>query len=223
MAENARENADERDRARGIENATSRFKREHEARLTSADLIRKAEARRGGTVPEGERARADDGAARPRASSRRREEEAALADELRALSDAGIAYDEGDERLLLDTPPDTPSFPGVILVVAAVKDILDGLDVTGIGVVVATALSFLMSLVLFLWTLSRQQGGWWKQKGSRSTWSRYAGATIVEFIPFLQMLPAESLYVVMTYVSESKLGRSLQSALERARMAKGKE
>jgi hypothetical protein len=220
MATPARKELTETDTSRGIQNATSRFKKQREGQLLSTQLLEDADrGRLSGTATNDREYAANDpdyGEHGRSRSNRTQDEAVLLEDELEELARTdSLEHEVGDAQMLLTNPPEKPSFPGIVLSLALIKDILDAGDFTGIGIVVTTALSFLISLVLFLWLLGKVSGGWWKKKLIRGLWVRYALAVFIEFIPFVKLIPATTILVLMAHFREPKVVQALNGALER--------
>ncbi len=137
------------------------------------------------------------------------------------FKDKGENFEDGDEKLLASNPPQKPSFPYIIMMLAISKDLIDipG-DLSGIGIIATTAFSFVISLVLFMWVLGKLGGGWWKKKIIRWLWKRYVYTIILEFIPGFQIIPATTIFVFMAYHHEKKIVKLLNLALEEFRNAK---
>lgn len=206
------------DESRGIQNAvstTSRFARQRQGRTLQAELLAQSAAGQGEAANDAEY---DGGwrAAGQRDRTRAEFEEAEIIrQELAELARReGVAYEEGNEELLVKNPPEKPPFPGVMLSIALLKDLFDAAQLTGIGILLTTALSFLIGLILFLWILSRMGAGWWGKK-MRGVWTRYALAVAIELVPFLGFLPASTILVLSVHFRETKLALSLRGTLAR--------
>lgn len=118
-------------------------------------------------------------------------------------------------EVMIENPPEKPSFPFLIFPMAVLKDILDSLDLTGIGAFFTTATSILVGALIFGWCLLHgAQGGWWKKRLIRSLWRRFFFMIILEFIPGAKIIPATSIFVYMTYNSDSKLVKIINGTLE---------
>ncbi len=204
------------DASRGIQNAvstTSRFARQRQGRTLQSELLAQSTAGREEATNDSEYERREEGQS---SRTRRQFQEAELIRrELEELARTeGVAYEEGNEELLVKNPPEKPTFPGIIFSIALLKDLLDAAQLTGIGVLITTALSFLIGLVLFLWILSRMGAGWWGKK-MRGVWTRYALAIATELVPFLGILPASTILVLSVHFRETKVALSLRGALGR--------
>lgn len=138
-----------------------------------------------------------------------------------------IFKDEGEEITTqelseaLKTPPNKPSFPIEIVTAALIKDILDvplevggvpsGLTTTFIGQVV----SVLMGVVLFFWTFNKISG-WFGYKKKLIRWALkgLAFTFVIELIPFLRIIPANTVFVLMAHYRETKTVKLMLLALD---------
>lgn len=117
--------------------------------------------------------------------------------------------------------PAKPPFPIFILVLAVIKDHCDFLaNVLVVAIPLSMVASFCMSVVLFFWLLGKMSGGWWKRAAIRWLWMRYVVAIIVEMIPFFQIIPATTIFVLMVHYKETKIVKLFDLALEELRRAK---
>jgi hypothetical protein len=229
------------DRNRGIRNASvkvndasARFIGQREGETTSADLIRKGERGRLSFAPNDPRYDTNDPSSnkaphdaeyRSKGSPRnqrfnknRMGETVRLNEELERLAKEGdLSYEADDSKLLLENAPEKPQFPTVMLTLALLKDLFDAVDATLILIVLTTVLSFVISLVLFLWILGKMGGGWWKRKIIKKLWVKWGIATVIEFIPLGKIIPATTIFVLMVHYDESKIVRVLNGALSRMR------
>lgn len=137
-------------------------------------------------------------------------------DKVRAIFDENDAsFDENDEKKLLKEPPTKPNFPYIMMAVAVMKDVLDiPMDIGIFGIIFVTIFSFFLSIIMFFWCLGKMRGGWWKKQIIRWLWVRYAATIILEFIPFLNMIPAATIFILMAHYHETKLVRLFDRALE---------
>ncbi len=132
--------------------------------------------------------------------------------------DGGENFEEGDEKLLVANPPQEPDFPYMIVMMAAMKDLLDiPLELTLIGIIFTTMLSLVLACILFIWCLGKTSGGWWKQKIIRWIWIRCVATILLEFIPFFKMVPATTIFILMAHFHEKKIVRLFNVALEELR------
>jgi len=124
-----------------------------------------------------------------------------------------VEQEEVNEIIAEQPPP--AEFPYGIIVIAILKDILDAFDFTGIGVVLTTFFSILMSVILFSWTWGKVSGAWWKKRLFKKLFARYIVAIIIEFVPWLKIIPTNTVFVYMSYRNESKLVQMFNVFLEK--------
>ncbi len=141
---------------------------------------------------------------------------------LKKLSgESGIPYDTTDATLLIKEPPQQPNFPYIMVSITILKDILDvPIELSIIGIVVTTILSFLLAIIIFIWILGKLSGGWWKKAMIRWLWIRYVFAILIEFLPFFKIIPATTILVLMAHYRETKIVMFFNAALEEFRKKK---
>ncbi|MBI5153031.1 MAG: hypothetical protein HZA36_01020 [Parcubacteria group bacterium] len=119
--------------------------------------------------------------------------------------------------------PKKPKFPWFILCVALVKDILDYLTLTGIGYVVALIVSILAGMIIFVWSWNKvrfkgmKAGIMKKVAGSKYAtkfWTKFLILLGADFIPLVNLLPLETIFVLLAYYQEAKLVRLINLAFE---------
>jgi len=131
------------------------------------------------------------------------------------FQDKGETFEDGDEKLLVAEPAEEPDFPQIIFMAAVMKDLLDiPLELSIIGIILTTMLSFVLSIVLFIWVLGKLSGGWWKKRIIRWLWIRYVAVIILEFFPFFKIVPATTIFIYMAYKREKKIVKLFNLALE---------
>ncbi|TSC66950.1 MAG: hypothetical protein G01um101472_580 [Parcubacteria group bacterium Gr01-1014_72] len=118
------------------------------------------------------------------------------------------------QALQAEGVPQKPDFPLLLFLAALFKDVLDGLDLTGVGVVITTILSLIIGAVIFLWLLGKV--GFIQKRILRWAWGRYIGVMLIESIPFLKLIPTTALFVWFAHHKEDKLVKLAFSALEKA-------
>ncbi len=120
------------------------------------------------------------------------------------------------QKLATEAPPAKPSFPIFMFSVGLAKDILDlPADLTGIGVILASFLGIVLGAILTLWTWNKISGGWWKKAVIKWLWKRLFIAILIEIIPFLQIIPANTIIVLMAFYKEKKIVKLFNGALEK--------
>ncbi len=128
---------------------------------------------------------------------------------------------ELDELTNLNAKPASlPDFPYIIVSLAILKDIFDFGDVIVIGIIFTTALSFVIGVVLFFWTMGKTSGGWWKKRLIKKLWTKYIFALAIEFIPFLKIIPTTTIFVLLARYDETKVVKLINTSLERLRGAR---
>lgn len=112
-------------------------------------------------------------------------------------------------------PPKEPLFPILITLAAVIKDLADvpG-DLSLIGIIITTVLSLILALILFIWTyLHAMHGGLWKKRLISKLWKRYIISIAIEFLPWVKIIPANTIFILLTYYQETKLVKILNSML----------
>ncbi len=109
----------------------------------------------------------------------------------------------------------------IILSLAVLKDLLDILTTLSIvGIPFSIALSVVITLILFFWSLGKMSGGWWKKKLVRWMLTWLIIAFLGEATPFLQVLPIASIFVLMAHHREKKVVKLFNQVLEELHKAK---
>lgn len=140
-----------------------------------------------------------------------------------SLNNEGLEHFIQEIRNKSATKAPLPPFPFVMLTIAIMKDIIDvpG-ELSVIGIVLTTALSLVIALVLFFWFMGKVSGKWWKGRMVSWLWKRYVFAIALEFIPFFKIVPATTILVLMAHFRETKTVKILNSAMEAIHSAKFK-
>lgn len=210
------------DNMRGIQNAEARYptaENRHGARaqrrLTSAQLRRPRGRRVGSDDTEEAVAPYFDGPNDLSLSS------------IREFGDifekGGIRLNDSELREVLEMKlrdVNTPGFPYFIFTIALTKDIVDAIaTITVVGIVLSMALSFLCALILFIWTMQKLgvRGGTLQKKRVHGILIKYGLSTGIEFIPGLNVIPATTIFVLMTYFQEAKISKLHKFALTKIR------
>lgn len=129
----------------------------------------------------------------------------------------GEAVGDPELKDLRVNPPEEPAFPWLMFGAAIFKDLLDSLDLTGVGVVITTLTSFVLALVIFLWLFGKIK---WYQKGLlRWVIRRYGIVVILEFIPFVKIIPIWTFYVFFAHHREKKLVKLIYEGIGRLQKA----
>lgn len=144
-------------------------------------------------------------------------------EEARAFSKISRLYQEQGEnfsseeaeRLQGETAKSRPSFPVFIFSLALIKDLLDvPLDLSVVAALFASILSVFVGITLALWMFGKMSGAWYKRGMIKWFWRRFALVMIIEFIPGLQLIPANTVLVWMAHNRENKAVQLLNNALE---------
>lgn len=141
----------------------------------------------------------------------------------KAVNKAKEILNEGGEKISTDEllelaqqPKQSAPFPLEIFLLAIVKDVLDG--VTEVGVVTTVlgqVFSFIVGVILFFWTFSKVSGWFgYKKKLIKFMFRILAGTIIVEFIPFIRILPANTIFVLLAHYHETKFVKLVNLAME---------
>jgi hypothetical protein len=138
----------------------------------------------------------------------------ALRNARRIIKDNRDLFNDGDELLVAKKPPITPSFPVIIVGLAILKDFLDVLDLSIIGIIFTTITSILVSLILAFWTFGRASGGWWKKRLIKWLIKRFIIMLGLELIPFFKIIPATTIFILMAHYREKKMVKIANLILE---------
>lgn len=198
----------------GIRNAEVRYKKRVEGLTTSAKLYaradeRKQAAREGG--PESEEAFAGEriGGRRDQVIAARTQQETA-----RAFQRQGLQYEpEEMKQILNEDAPEIPDFPFFIFCLALIKDVLDALDLTGVGAILTTLLSLIVGGILFVWLWRGLSGPRWKKQHAEKMAKRLLAVVGLELVPFLKIIPTNTIWVLMNHYEEKHLAQALNDAL----------
>lgn len=127
--------------------------------------------------------------------------------------------DDADSLLSADEAPNVPGFPFIIVMLALLKDLAIDAPLTFsiIGGLFSPIFSLAISIILFFWVLGKLSGGWWKKKLIRWLWLRYVIAIFIEFIPWLNIVPATTVFIIMAHYRNKKIVRLFNLALEELR------
>ncbi len=120
---------------------------------------------------------------------------------------------DAELEVVYNNPPEKPTFPVLMITFAFIKDFLDVLDLLLIGMIFTTLLSFVLAVVLFIWVTTKG-GDWWKRKLIRWIWVRYIAVIFLEFIPFVKLVPATTLLILMVHNKENKLVQLANESME---------
>lgn len=130
-------------------------------------------------------------------------------------NESGAALNDDVDELLIRGKETVPRFPFNIFCIALIKDILDGLSLTGVGLILTVLATIPISLILFFWLFNKIHGGWWKKGVIKWLWKRYFLTIIVEFIPGFQLVPATTIFVLMAHHKENKVVKLFNRMLDK--------
>jgi len=116
-------------------------------------------------------------------------------------------FNETELSYSLKRKPKIPPFPATVLSLAILKDSLDLLDLTVIGIIATTIFSILFTIFLFIWTLKRGVG--LVTKRIFKIVAKFIALLLLDFIPFIKILPFTVVYVVLVYNSHTKVVKAL--------------
>ncbi len=208
-----------------IRNAQVRFSEKRGAQLTSARVKQEAEIKKATSDDQywnsANDARYTESAENGQATTRHaRINKRAIADIRAMFQKEGEALSDEDlnELTTLNAKPATlPDFPFFIVSLAVLKDIIDFGDLLIVGIVITTALSFVIAVILFFWVLGKTSGGRWKKKILKKLFVRLGIVITIEFIPFFKILPVTTVFVLLAHYDETKVVKLINSGLERLR------
>lgn len=121
---------------------------------------------------------------------------------------------------ILKDPPGEPVFPMLMFVGAAMKDVVDSADISGIGIVVTTVFSIIFNTFLFIWVRSRGGSGGVSKAMIRKILQRLAATIVVEFIPLLKIIPATTLFVLWVHSQDKALFTFIRGVMGRMKKYK---
>jgi len=132
----------------------------------------------------------------------------------RAFTEEGLEYGpEEIGEILKAQEPEMPSFPYFLFILAVIKDLLDSLDLTGVGALITTLLSVVVGGILFLWILARFKGAAWKRSQAKKMAVRLLVVCGIEFVPFLKIIPSNTVWVCLAYSGEKRAAEGIRTAL----------
>ncbi len=122
---------------------------------------------------------------------------------------------EGHQKFTDSQPAERPGFPFLILIISIFKDVVDSLDYTIAGILVTKIINIIIFIILFRWCHHKIKGKWWKKGAIKWLWKRYIQAALIEIIPWVSIIPANTIIVLMIHHKEKKLVRIFNFALEK--------
>jgi hypothetical protein len=115
------------------------------------------------------------------------------------------AIENEETEASLASPPQMPSFPTIIVTLALLKDfIIDPADLTIVGYILLLPIKLLIVVIIFLWCWGKISGTWWKKPLSRWLLRRYVPMICAELLPFVDMVPWTTVFVLMGHYKEKR-------------------
>ncbi|HEY4483864.1 MAG TPA: hypothetical protein VI752_01640 [Candidatus Paceibacterota bacterium] len=134
------------------------------------------------------------------------------------FTEAGEIFENEDIEAIDGDLPTQKHFPGMIFSLAVLKDIVDSVSLTGIGLVLTTITSISIAVILFCWILLNG-GGAWKKRAMKNIWARFVAYAVLETIPYINLIPFNTILVWTIHNKEKKLVILFNSALEKFKNA----
>ncbi len=126
----------------------------------------------------------------------------------------GEKFGEEEAQQMVDDPPRMPGFPILIFGGALIKDAVDFLDLTIVGAIAVFFFSVIYAIVLAFWSYGKISGGWWKKILIKKILIRYGICMVLEAIPFIQIVPATTIFVLLAHYHETKIAKLFNEGLE---------
>jgi len=79
--------------------------------------------------------------------------------------------------------------------------------------------SIIIAAIIFVWIISKGKAPW-KKKHVRKTIERFVVANLADLVPFLNLLPIETIFVFMVYSDEKQLTENIRGAFTRLQQFK---
>lgn len=125
-------------------------------------------------------------------------------------------FDEENIGNLKHNPPEPVHFPIFIFACALAKDAADvPSTILVVTILISIFLGFVLSFILFLWAFGKMSGGWWKKAIIRWLWIRLGLVALIEMLPVIQLIPANTIFILMVHYKEKKIVRLFNLALEK--------
>ncbi len=130
-------------------------------------------------------------------------------EELENLESEGLEEEDIEQARI--EKPESPDFPFLIFLLALTKDIIDWLDG---GIILGVIANIVITPIMFLYM--RNKIGYVQ----RWMYRRYIFTAILEFIPFINLIPQNAIFVVRAHLKEYEQVDKVLSFIES--FAKGK-
>ncbi len=134
------------------------------------------------------------------------------------FNNEGEVFENEDIEAIDGDLPTRKHFPGMIFSLAVLKDIVDSVSLTGIGLVLTTMTSISIAVILFCWILLNG-GGTWKKRMMKNIWARFVAYAVLETIPYINLIPFTTILIWTIHNKEKKIVRLFNSALEKFKNA----
>lgn len=135
------------------------------------------------------------------------------------LVNKGYTLDLDEIQNLEDKPPTEPSFPIAMIFFAIIKDTLDILDLTMIGIFFKIIYVPIYFIIMIVWTLSlTSRFSFMGKVGVKimrnAVLKRLAAVTTIEAVPLVSVLPLATVFVLLNHYSNTKVVQFFMKASE---------
>lgn len=199
----------------GIRNAQVRYTNRVDGLMTRAQLYARSNEGKREILEEVLTAEESGGSSRRNSARNRQLQRARIQQEAeRVFNEGGFEYEPEEIQALVDADrPEEPKFPFFIVCIALLKDLLDALDLTVVGIFLTTLFTFILGAILFIWLWRDMSGPAWKKKHAEKMAKRLLAVVGLEFIPFLKIIPINTVWVLMNHYEKKNLAQALNDAL----------
>ena len=111
-----------------------------------------------------------------------------------------VSFIRRSKDILTEKTKRIPSFPHIAFGLALTKDLIDFTEVTGVMIIITTALTIISSGDLLVWAWGKTSFRAWKEKIIR--WVIIS--IIIEFIPVINFIPSTVILVLLIHYREVK-------------------
>jgi len=127
----------------------------------------------------------------------------------------GVDFGTEEAKQIIDGKPSPlPTFPYLMFSLGLAKDVLDFLDFTIVGTIFVFFFSIIFFFIFFIYSLGKISGGWWKKGLIKWLWKRAAVVAVIEFFPFIQIVPATAVLILLAHYHETKIAKLVNLALD---------
>ncbi len=140
----------------------------------------------------------------------------------RAFADAGIEMEPEEISQTIKTkPPGKPGFPFAMFSIALLADCITIICVvSGVGMLVSLFSDLFFEGILFIMMLHRGSDAAFKKKAAKKSAQRLLGVVFAKLVPVLEAVPANTIWVLMSYSDEKKMAESIQNAMGKLKYLK---